>query len=128
MKWVERKLDKVARRWGVREAMSAKPNKTQLKELKEDCIVESTLKIWFEIGGKGNQKEEKEETVEVEFSGRGERRVDPDRETEDETSLRQTDTNETGKLQTEKSTQDSAGDTETDDSERTRLLVATDTE
>ena len=59
MKWVERKLDKVARRWGVREAMSAKPNKTQLKELKEDCIVESTLKIWFEIGGKGGGKQKK---------------------------------------------------------------------
>ena len=57
MKWVERKLDKVARRWGVREAMSAKPNKTQLKELKEDCKVESTLKIWFEIGGgKGRER------------------------------------------------------------------------
>ena len=76
MKWVERKLDKVARRWGVREAMAAKPSKTQLKELNEDCIVESTLKIWFEIGGKGggNQKEEKEEkgeTVEIELSGMG---------------------------------------------------------
>ena len=45
MKWVERKLNKVARRWRVREAMAAKPNKKQLKELKEDCIVESSLKI-----------------------------------------------------------------------------------
>ena len=73
MKWVERKLDKVARRWGVREAMAAKPSKTQLKELKEDCIVESTLKIWFEIGGKGGgkQKEEKEEKGEIELSGMG---------------------------------------------------------
>ena len=75
MKWVERKLDK-ARRWGVREAMPAKPSKRQLKELKEDCIVESTLKIWFEIGGKGGgtQKEEKEETgetVDIDLSGMG---------------------------------------------------------
>ena len=53
--------------------MSAKPNKTQLKELKEDCIVESTLKIWFEIGGKGGgkQKKKKGETVEIELSGMG---------------------------------------------------------
>ena len=61
---------------GVREAMAAKASKTQLKELKEYCIVESTLKIWFEIGGKGggNQKEEKEEkgeTLEIELSGMG---------------------------------------------------------
>jgi hypothetical protein len=76
MKWIERKLHRVAKRWKVREAMAAKPNKKQLKELKEDCIVESTLKIWFEIGGKGGgkQKEEKEEKGEmkkIELSGMG---------------------------------------------------------
>jgi len=58
MKWIERKLNKVAKKWGVQEAMAAKPNKKQLRELKEDCIVESTLKIWFEIGGKGGGKRE----------------------------------------------------------------------
>ena len=52
IKWVERKLGKVARRWEVREAMTAKPNKTQLKELKED-IVESTLK---KGGGKERER------------------------------------------------------------------------
>ena len=76
MKWVERKLTKVARRWRVQEAMAAKPNKRQLKELKEDCVVESTLKIWFEIGGQGGgkQKEGKEENgemKEIELSGMG---------------------------------------------------------
>jgi hypothetical protein len=76
MKWVERKLDRIARRWEVREAMAAKPSRKQLKELKEDCIVESTLKIWFEIGGKGGgkQKEEKKvkgEMKEIERSGMG---------------------------------------------------------
>jgi hypothetical protein len=63
MKWIERKLNRVAEKWGVQEAMAASPNKRQLKELREDCIVESTLKIWFEIGGKGGgkQKEERKE-------------------------------------------------------------------
>ena len=56
--------------------MGAKPSKRQIKELKEECIVESTLKIWFEIGGKGGgkQKEEKKdmgETREIELSGMG---------------------------------------------------------
>ena len=76
MKWVERKLHRVARRWGVREAMAAKPSKQQRTELKEDCIVESTLKIWFEIGGKGGGKQkgerkEKGEVREIELSGMG---------------------------------------------------------
>ena len=67
MKWVERKLHRVARRWGVREAMAAKPSKQQRRELKEECIVESTLKIWFEIGGKGGGKKKTKER-----EGRGE--------------------------------------------------------
>jgi len=76
MKWIERKLHRVAGRWGVREAMAAKPNRKQIEELKEDCIVESTLKIWFEIGGKGGgkkkeEKKEKGEMREMELSGMG---------------------------------------------------------
>jgi len=76
MKWIERKLNRVAEKWGVQEAMAASPNKRQLKELREDCIVESTLKIWFEIGGKGGgkQKEERKEggeLKEIELSGMG---------------------------------------------------------
>jgi hypothetical protein len=44
--------------------------------LKDDCIVESTLRIWFEIGGKGGGKEkeekkEKGEKREIELSGMG---------------------------------------------------------
>ena len=38
--------------------MASKPNRKQVKELKADCLVESTLKIWFEIGGKGGGKQE----------------------------------------------------------------------
>jgi hypothetical protein len=76
MKWIERKLHRVAGRWGVREAMAAKPSKKEIGELKEECIVESTLKIWYEIGGKGGGKEkeekkEKGETREIELSGMG---------------------------------------------------------
>jgi hypothetical protein len=76
MKWIERKLNRLAEKWGVQEAMAAKPNKTQLKELKEDCIVESTLKIWFEIGGKGGgrlkeERKEMGELREIELGGMG---------------------------------------------------------
>jgi hypothetical protein len=82
MKWVERKLKRVAEKWGVREAMAATPTGKQRAELKEDCIVESTLKIWFEIGGRGGGKtkeERKEKGVmrEVERSGMG---VDEEKE------------------------------------------------
>ena len=56
--------------------MVAKPTRKHLTELKEDCIVERTLKIWFEIGGKGGgkqneQKKEKEGMKEIELSGMG---------------------------------------------------------
>ena len=51
MKWVERKLIRVAKKWGVPEAMGAKPKKKQSDGLRQDCLVESTLKIWLEIGG-----------------------------------------------------------------------------
>ena len=60
----------------VQEVLGAKPSKKQRIELKEDCIVESTLKIWFEIGGKGGGKTKEErkeegERREVELSGLG---------------------------------------------------------
>ena len=76
MKWVERKLRKVAKKWGVQEAMAARPTKKQLMELKADCIVESTLKVWLEIGGQGGGKREeerktKEGKVRVALSGLG---------------------------------------------------------
>ena len=70
MRWIERKLVRVAERWEVEEAMAAKPSKKQLKELKQSCIVESTLKIWFEIGGRGGGAKEEEEINE-----KGEKRV-----------------------------------------------------
>ena len=59
------------------EAMATKPSKKQLKELKEDCLVESTLKIWFEIGGKRGgvttekRKKKGEEEKEFELNGFG---------------------------------------------------------
>ena len=51
MKWVERKLIRVATRWGVPEAMAATPTKKQVKELNNGCLVESTLALWHRIGG-----------------------------------------------------------------------------
>ena len=51
MRWVERKLHRVAQRWGVEEAMAATPSKRQIKSLHTTCLVESTLALWHEIGG-----------------------------------------------------------------------------
>ena len=51
MRWIERKLKRVATRWKVSEAMAAKPKKREIKNLKETCLAEAALKIWFEIGG-----------------------------------------------------------------------------
>ena len=52
MKWIERKLKRVAERWKTKEAMAATPTRKQMDELSKDCFVESTLKTWLEIGGR----------------------------------------------------------------------------
>ncbi len=71
MKWIERKLVRVAEKWGVKEAMAAKTTKKQRDGLREDCLVEATLKIWLEIGGtmregekgvKDKEREQEEKT------------------------------------------------------------------
>ncbi len=56
--------------------MAAKARKRQIIELNGEGIVESTLKIWFEIGGKGEgkqkgEKKEKGKVREIELSGMG---------------------------------------------------------
>ena len=65
MKWIERKLRRLGEQWGVEGelgALEANPSRKQKK--KEDCLVESTLKIWFEAGGEARErnKEEKKNT------------------------------------------------------------------
>ena len=52
MKWMERRLGEIATKWKVQEAMTASPTKKQLRELKNENIMESAIKIWFEIGGR----------------------------------------------------------------------------
>ena len=51
MRWIERKLIRIANQWNVDKAMAAKPTRSQRKQLKETCLTESTLKIWIEIKG-----------------------------------------------------------------------------
>jgi len=51
MRYIERKMTKIAKKWKVREAMGAKPSKNEQKELDDTCITESAIKIWIEIGG-----------------------------------------------------------------------------
>ena len=57
MKWVERKLNRIAQKWGKNDIMAVKPSRREIKELKETCVVETTLKIWYEIGGKNKKKD-----------------------------------------------------------------------
>ena len=57
MKWVERKLTRIAQKWGENDIMAANPPRREIKVLKETCIVEITLKIWYEIGGKNEKKD-----------------------------------------------------------------------
>lgn len=52
MKWIERRLDIVKKRWGVEgNLLGHQPTKKQIKDLKEDCLTESTLRIWYELEG-----------------------------------------------------------------------------
>ena len=51
MRWIERRLIRVATEWNVEEAMAAKPSRKQRKQLSETCLSESTLSTWLEIGG-----------------------------------------------------------------------------
>ena len=51
MRYIERKMTKIAKRWKVSEAMGAKPSKKEQKELDDKCITESAIKVWIEIGG-----------------------------------------------------------------------------
>ena len=57
---MERKLIRVARRWGVKEAMAAKTSSKQRNTLREDCLTESTLKIWLEAGGTKRDDDKRE--------------------------------------------------------------------
>ena len=62
MKWVERKLTRIAQKWKINDIMAAKPSRKEIKELKETCLVETTIKIWYEIGGKKQEERYVEET------------------------------------------------------------------
>ena len=62
MKWVERKLIRIAQKWVENDIMAANPSRRKIKELKETCVVETTLKIWYEIGGKKQEERYVEET------------------------------------------------------------------
>ena len=59
-RWMERRLRKVGARWGVPDPLQAKPTPKQRKELRESCLTESTLRIWFELG-RGMTKEQMKE-------------------------------------------------------------------
>ena len=55
MWWIERKLTQVANLWKIPKAMAARPTCKQRKALKSTCLTESTLGIWFDIGGTKRQ-------------------------------------------------------------------------
>ena len=51
MRWIERRLIKVATEWNVEEVMATKPSRKQRKQLSDTCFTESTLFFCPEIGG-----------------------------------------------------------------------------
>jgi hypothetical protein len=52
-KWVRRKIEKLRKEWKTEgNVLGYKPRKAQIKGLKEQCLVQSTLRIWYEAGGK----------------------------------------------------------------------------
>ena len=56
MRWIEIKLIRIADRWETEEAMAPNPNNIQQRGLKDECLTQSTLRTWLEIGG-NKQKE-----------------------------------------------------------------------
>ena len=48
----ENKIINIADRWEMEEAMAENPTKKQQRGLKDECLTESTLWTWLEIGGK----------------------------------------------------------------------------
>ena len=67
MKWVERKMENKKNEWGMwGGVLGARMTKKRMNDLKDDCFVESMMKIWYEIGGTTryayeNMREESEE-------------------------------------------------------------------
>lgn len=60
-KWMRRKEQRLKDRWGVEELYGYKPNKKKREDLKEDCLFESTMRIWYELEGSVELVETKEE-------------------------------------------------------------------
>ena len=67
MKWVERKMENKRVEWGMwGSVLGARMTKKRMKELNDECYVESMMKIWYEMGGTTryayeNMREESEE-------------------------------------------------------------------
>lgn len=50
--WLEKKKKERAEKWGCgSDLFGFKPNKTQLKELDRSCLMDSMLRVWYELGG-----------------------------------------------------------------------------
>ena len=50
MRWIERKLTVIVKRWKLKAAMTMTMTKKQRKELKDECLAGSALETWIEIG------------------------------------------------------------------------------
>ena len=62
-RWVERKLRRLGRRWGTMNVMTHRPSNKQKGDLNKECLVESTMKIWYEIGGGVERMVQKEDGI-----------------------------------------------------------------
>ena len=61
VKWVQRKLSKAKKKLSDNpndHVLELKPTLNQRKKLQQNCIVESTLNIWYELGGTSRSKYE----------------------------------------------------------------------
>ena len=62
VKWMKRKERRLQREWGVNDIYEYKPKRKEKEKLKETCVFESAMKIWYELGGttKGEWERQKE--------------------------------------------------------------------
>ena len=67
VKWIERKRKKLEEKWEDEEVYKTGKPKKKLKQLNKDCVYESAVKVWHEMGGTTTRNEEGEEEKVIEL-------------------------------------------------------------
>ena len=63
VKWMERKEKKLKEKWNVTNVFQGNIKKAKMKELKETCLFERSVRIWHGMKGTIKEKEGKEEMM-----------------------------------------------------------------